>query len=202
MSYSLLTRIDSPRVLKTGYPRIGCVHRRCSRLDRQREALIRIGCEKTFEDTASGRITERAGLLDPLDQLRDGDTFVVWKLARLGRRVKQLVDLVSVFKRTGVNFISITGAINTSTRAGHFFFHVMASLAQMERELTVERTRAGLKAARSRAAKAGRKPSMTESKLASAKQLLASGMSPRQEAADLGVSGAILYRTLPARDRT
>jgi len=182
-----------------GYARVSTGDQR---LDLQREALIRIGCERVFEDTVSGRITERPGLLQALDQLRSGDTFVVWKLDRLGRSVKQLVDLVSGFERDGVNFVSITDAIDTSTPAGRFFFHVMASLAQMERELIVERTRAGLDVARKRGTKVGRKPSMTESKLTSAKQLLRSGGSPRAVAADLGISVATLYRWLPARDRT
>lgn len=182
-----------------GYARVSTSDQR---LDLQREALRKAGCEKIYEDTGSGRLTDRPGLLQALDQLRSGDTFVVWKLDRLGRSVKQLVDLISGFERDGVNFMSITDAIDTSTPAGRFFFHVMASLAQMERELIVERTRAGLEAARSRGTKVGRKPSMTETKLASAKQLIASGMSPRQVAADLGVSVATLYRWLPARDRT
>lgn len=182
-----------------GYARVS---RSDQRLDLQQQALREAGCEKIYEDTGSGRLADRPGLLSALDQLRSGDTFVVWKLDRLGRSVKQLVDLVSGFERDGVNFVSITDAIDTSTPAGRFFFHVMASLAQMERELIVERTRAGLEAARKRGTKVGRKPSMTESKLASARQLLCSGMSPRQVAADLGISVATLYRWLPARDRT
>ena len=168
----------------------------------QREALSRAGCERLYEDTASGQVADRPGLLQALDQLRNGDTFVVWKLDRLGRSVKQLVDLVSGLERDGVNFVSITDGIDTSTPAGRFFFHVMASLAQMERELIVERTRAGLDAALKRGTKGGRKPTMTESKLASAKHLLAIGRSRRGVAEDLGVSLATLYRWLPATDRT
>ena len=182
-----------------GYARVSTGEQR---LDVQREALIRIGCERVFEDTASGRITERPGLLQALDQLRNGDTFVVWKLDRLARSVKQLVDLVTGFERDGVNFVSITDAIDTSTPAGRFFFHIMASLAQMERELIVERTRAGLDAARKRGTKVGRKPTMTESKLASAKQLLRSGRPPRAVAADLGISLSTLYRWVPASSRS
>lgn len=95
-----------------GYARVSTDDQR---LDVQREALRRAGCEKVFEDTASGRVTDRPGLLQALGQLRDGDTFVVWKLDRLGRSVKQLVDLVSGFEQDGVNFVSITDAIDTST---------------------------------------------------------------------------------------
>ena len=182
-----------------GYARVSTGDQR---LDAQHETLRLAGCERIYEDTASGRFTERPGLLQALDQLRNGDTFVVWKLDRLGRSVKQLVDLVYRLERDGVHFVSLTDKIDTSTPGGRFFFHIMASLAEMERELIVERTRAGLDAARKRGTKVGRKPTMTESKLASAKHLLAIGRSPRAVAADLGISVATLYRWLPARDRT
>ena len=185
--------------MRIGYARVSTQDQR---LDVQHEALTRSGCDKVFDDTMSGKVADRPGLQKALDILRKGDTFVVWKLDRLGRSVKQLVDLVNGFERDGVNFVSITDAIDTSTPAGRFFFHVMASLAQMERELIVERTRAGLDAARKRGTKVGRKPTMTESKLASAKQLLGVGMTPRNVAADLGVSIATHYRWLPASRRT
>ena len=181
-----------------GYARVSTGDQR---LDVQREALTRTGCERVFEDTASGRVADRPGLLQALDQLRDNDTFVVWKLDRLGRSVKQLVDLVSGFERDGVNFVSITDAIDTSTPAGRFFFHVMASLAQMERELIVERTRAGLDAARRRGRVGGRRRVMTDGKVEAAKSLLTSGLPPQDVAANLGVSLATLYRWLPARER-
>jgi DNA invertase Pin-like site-specific DNA recombinase len=181
-----------------GYARVSTDDQR---LDVQREALRRAGCENVFEDTASGRVTDRPGLLRALDQLRDGDTLVVWKLDRLGRSVKQLVDLVSGFERDGVNFVSITDAIDTSTPAGRFFFHVMASLAEMERELTVERTRAGLQTARLQGRVGGRRRLMTESKVSAAQELLRSGRAARDVAAALGVSLATLYRWVPAEDR-
>jgi DNA invertase Pin-like site-specific DNA recombinase len=172
------------------------------RLDVQQAALTRSGCDKLFEDTISGRVTDRLGLQRALDVLREGDTFVVWKLDRLGRSVKQLVDLVSGFEQQGINFVSLTDSIDTSTPAGRFFFHVMASLAEMERELTVERTRAELESARARGRTGGRKRVMTDSKVEAAKQLLASGHPPREVAANLSVSIATLYRRLPAGDRT
>lgn len=111
--------------------------------------------------------------------LREGDTLVVWKLDRLGRSVKQLVDLVGDLHKHGVQFRSLTDSIDTGTPSGRFFFHVMASLAEMERELTVERTRAGLEVAKQLGRKGGRKPKMTDSKIESAKKLLASGCRPR-----------------------
>ena len=123
---------------------------------------------------------------------------VVWKLDRLGRSVKNLVDLVGDMHRQGVQFMSLTDAINMGTPSGRFFFHVMASLAEMERELTVERARGGLEIARQLGHRGGRKRQMTDSKIASAKQLLASGVPPREVATNLGLSVPTLYRWIPA----
>ncbi len=164
----------------------------------QTEALTRAGCEKIYEDKISGVRAERPGLIRALEILREGDTLVVWKLDRLGRSVKQLVDMVSELHKQGIQFKSLTDAIDTGTAAGRFFFHVMASLAEMERELIIERTRAGLDAAKKLGRKGGRKPKMTSSKIESAKKLLASGIPPRDVAKDLGVSVPTLYRWLPA----
>lgn len=167
-------------------------------LDLQTEALTRAGCEKIYEDKISGVRAERPGLTRALEMLREGDTLVVWKLDRLGRSVKQLVDMVGELHKRGIQFKSLTDAIDTGTPAGRFFFHVMASLAEMERELIIERTRAGLDAAKQLGRKGGRKPKMTSSKIESAKKLLASGIPPRDVAKDLGVSVPTLYRWLPA----
>ena len=167
-------------------------------LDLQREALIKAGCQKIFEDKTSGNRAERPGLATALEMLREGDTLIVWKLDRLGRSVKQLVDLVGELYKQGVQFKSLTDSIDTSTPSGRFFFHVMASLAEMERELIVERTRAGLEVARQLGRKGGRKPKMTASKIESAKRLLASGVPPKDVAKNLGVSIPTLYRWVPA----
>lgn len=167
-------------------------------LDLQTEALTKAGCEKIYEDKISGVRAERPGLTRALEMLREGDTLVVWKLDRLGRSVKQLVDMVGELHRQGIQFKSLTDAIDTGTPAGRFFFHVMASLAEMERELIIERTRAGLDAAKQLGRKGGRKPKMTSSKIESAKKLLASGIPPRDVAKDLGVSVPTLYRWVPA----
>jgi len=106
--------------------------------------------------------------------------------------------LVGDLNERGVQFRSLTDAIDTDTSSGRFFFHVMASLAEMERELTVERTRAGLKAARLRGRKGGRKRKMTSSKIESAKKLLTGGVPPREVAKNLGVSIPTLYRWVQA----
>ena len=167
-------------------------------LDLQVKALTKAGCKKVFDDKISGTRAERPGLATALAMLREGDTLVVWKLDRLGRSVKNLVDLVGELHGQGVQFKSLTDSIDTGTASGRFFFHVMASLAQMERELMVERTCAGLEAARLLGRKGGRKRQMTDSKVASAKKLLANGVPPRDVAKNLGVSVPTLYRWVPA----
>lgn len=171
-------------------------------LDLQIDALNKAGCQKIFDDKISGSRADRPGLTKTLEMLREGDTLVVWKLDRLGRSVKHLVDLVALLHQQGVQFKSLSDAIDTGTPAGRFFFHMMASLAQMERELTAERTRAGLEIARQLGRKGGRKRQMTDSKIESAKKLLASGVPPKDVAQNLGVSVPTLYRWLPAATRT
>lgn len=178
-----------------GYARVSTQNQN---FDLQREALTKSGCQKVFEDTVSGTRSDRPGLAKAQVMLREGDTLVVWKLDRLGRSVKQLVDMVSELHKQGVQFKSLTDAIDTGTPSGRFFFHVMARLAEMERELIVERTRAGLDVARQLGRKGGRKPKMTESKIESAKKLLASGVPAKDVAKNLGVSVPTLYRWVPA----
>ena len=160
--------------------------------------MTKAGCQKVFDDKVSGGRAERPGLAKALEMLREGDTLVVWKLDRLGRSVKHLVELVGELHQQGVQFKSLTDAIDTGTPSGRFFFHIMASLAEMERELTVERTRAGLAVARQLGRTGGRKRQMTDSKIESAKKLLANVVPPRDVAQNLGVSVPPLYRWIPA----
>src|SRR3990167_7677028 len=116
----------------------------------------------------------------------------------IGRTVKGLIDLVNQLHQKGIHFKSITDNVDTSSASGRFFFHVMASLSQMERELIAERTKAGLAAAKAQGRIGGRKRKMTQSKIESAKKLLASGVPPKDVAQDLGVSIPTLYRWIPA----
>lgn len=178
-----------------GYARVSTTDQN---LDLQIAALTKVGCEKIFDDKISGSRAERPGLTRAMELLRKDDTLVVWKLDRLGRSVKNLVDLVADLQKQGIHFKSLTDSIDTGTPSGRFFFHVMASLAEMERELTAERTRAGLEVARQLGRKGGRKRQMTDSKIESAKKLLANGIPPRDVAANLGVSVPTLYRWIPA----
>lgn len=129
--------------------------------DLQRNALNCAGCERIFEDKISGTKSDRPGLKKLLRTLSAGDTLVVWKLDRLGRSMRHLVTLIEELRQRGVNFRSLTDSIDTSTPMGRFFFHVMGALAEMERELIVERTRAGLAAARAKGRVGGRRPKLT-----------------------------------------
>ncbi len=178
-----------------GYARVSTLDQN---LDLQKKALKEAGCKKIYEDQLSGLRAERPGLNQALEQLRAGDTFVVWKLDRLGRNVKNLIEFVTNLETHKIHFKSLTDQIDTTSSMGRFFFHVMASLAQMERELIVERTRAGLNAAKQRGRIGGRKRRMTPSKVESAKTLLAKGTPPKEVAKDLGVSIPTLYRWIPA----
>jgi len=168
----------------------------------QVHALEQAQCERIFSDKTSGNITDRPGLKEAYSHLRAGDTLVVWKLDRLGRGVKGIIDLVTNLDNRKIHFQSLTDQIDTSTPMGRFFFHVMASLAQMERELIGERTRAGLEAARRYGRVGGRKRRMTESKIESARKLFKSGTPPKDIAINLSVSVPTLYRWLPASTRS
>ena len=198
MSFENSQSPANPANHKIGYARVST---RDQNLDLQTAALDKAGCTRIFHEVMSGAKRARPELEKTLDHLRAGDTLVVWKLDRLGRSVKDLVELVGELEKRGVHFQSVTDNIDTSTPAGRFFFHVMASLAQMERELLIERTRAGLDAAKAQGRVGGRKRAMTESKLESARKLLAAGDSPRDVAGVLGVSVPTLYRWIPASER-
>jgi DNA invertase Pin-like site-specific DNA recombinase len=157
-------------------------------LDLQLDALRAAGCRRVFTDKVSATKAHHPGLAEAVSHLRDRDVLVVWKLDRLGQTVKGLVDFVADLQERRAQFRSLTDGIDTTTPAGRFFFHVMASLAQMERELLTERTRAGLEAARRRGRVGGRKRRMTPGKVESARKLLKEGMPPRDVAESLGVS--------------
>ena len=123
------------------------------------------------------------------------DTLVVWKLDRLGRNVEHLIGFIGGLNEQGIGFVSLT---DTTTASGRFFFNIMASLSQMERELMIDRTQAGLQAASAQGRVGGRKRIMSVSKIASARELLAQGTHPRDVAKDLSISVPTLYRWIPA----
>ncbi|WP_353613010.1 recombinase family protein [Mangrovibacter phragmitis] len=163
----------------------------------QRNALECAGCELIFEDKISGKTSDRPGLKKLLRMLSDGDTLVVWKLDRLGRSMRHLVVLVEDLKIRGINFRSLTDSIDTSTPMGRFFFHVMGALAEMERELIVERTRAGLEAARAEGRIGGRKPKFTIEQWAQMGRLIAAGESYQRVALIFDAGLSTLYKRFP-----
>ncbi|EOV4927710.1 MAG: recombinase family protein [Klebsiella sp.] len=166
-------------------------------LDLQKNALVRAECEQIFEDTASGKNARRPGLRRAIRRLKAGDSLVVWKLDRLGRSVRDLISLVSELQDKGIHFRSLTDSIDTSTPAGRFFFHVMSALAEMERELIVERTRAGLAAAREQGRVGGRRRVMTTEVVERCRRMLENGATRQQIADVIGVGVKTIYKYLP-----
>lgn len=131
----------------------------------QVDALKQIGCKKIYVDHASGAKEERPELTSALDQLREGDTLVVWKLDRLGRSLKHLIEIVHGLEAEDKSFHSLTEGMDTSTPGGKMIFHIFGALGEFERDLIRERTNAGLKAARARGRVGGRKAKLSHDKV-------------------------------------
>lgn len=162
----------------------------------QLDALNGIPCDRIFEEKASGAKTNRPELDAALGYLRQGDTFAVWRLDRLGRSVQHLDKLLTDFTERGIEFRSVTEGIDTTTAGGRLIFHVFAAVAQFERDLIIERTNAGLIAARARGRVGGRRTVVTPDKLAVARQMIEAGESVTTAAKTISVSRATLYRHL------
>lgn len=164
-------------------------------LDTQRDALAQAGCDVIYEDAASGKNAVRPELEQCRKALRPGDTLVVWRLDRLGRSLSDLVLIVADLEQCGVHFESLTEQIETGSAAGELQFHVFAALAEFERGLIRERTRAGLAAARARGRVGGRKPKLDEKQVREIKALL---RDPSIQVTDVarryGVSRTTLYK--------
>lgn len=178
-----------------GYARVSTLEQD---LTPQLDALRDAGCEKIFSDKASGAKANRAGLAEALSHARAGDVLVIWKLDRLGRTSKGLIDLSIELEQRSIGLRSITDGIDTSGTAGKFVFRILAALAEMERDLIRERTTAALMVAKREGRTGGRKTVMTPKRLEAARKLLASGMTAREVAPAIGVSVPTLYRHLPA----
>jgi DNA invertase Pin-like site-specific DNA recombinase len=149
-----------------------------------------------FEDRASGAKTDRPGLAQALAFVREGDVLVTWKLDRLARSLPHLIETVNRLEKTGAGLQSLTEAIDTTTPGGRLIFHVFGALAQFERDLIRERTRAGLSAAASRGRRGGRKPVVTADKLIRAQALIAKGLTVREAASRLKIGKTALYDAL------
>lgn len=166
-------------------------------LDLQLDALKKLGCEKIFEDIASGGQSQRKGLEAALDYVRKGDSLVVWRLDRLGRSLSQLITLLNDLSLREVGFQSVVEAIDTTTPAGKFFFQVTGAFAELERNLIRERTRAGLNAARARGRNGGRPKALEADQAKMALQLYKSQQIPVGKICDqFKVSPRTLYRYL------
>ncbi|GAA1885714.1 recombinase family protein [Lapillicoccus jejuensis] len=163
----------------------------------QVDALRAAGCARLFTDKASGKLERRPALDALLEQLRPGDSVVVWRLDRLGRSLRHLIDTVQTLEHQGVAFRSLTESIDTTTPGGKLIFHVFGALAEFERDLIRERTMAGLTAARARGRTGGRPTVWTPEKLRVARQLLDSQEHDIAAIARVvGVSRASVYRAL------
>ena len=164
-------------------------------LDLQRDALKKAGCSAVYEETASGKSTDRPELEQCRKALRAGDMLVVWRLDRLGRSLPDLVQIVAELERDGIGFESMTEKIETGSAAGKLVFHVFAALAEFERNLISERTHAGLAAARARGRKGGRKPSLSPQQVREIKALLRDPSIPVTAIAGrYGVSRTTIYK--------
>jgi DNA invertase Pin-like site-specific DNA recombinase len=139
--------------MRIGYARVSTQEQN---LDLQKDALKRAGCEKIIEDVISGKTENRSGLDRAREQLREGDVLVVWRLDRLGRSLKHLIELMTELEKQKIGFQSLQESIDTTTPGGKLVFHIFGALAEFERNLISERTRAGLEAARARGRRGGR----------------------------------------------
>jgi DNA invertase Pin-like site-specific DNA recombinase len=183
--------------MRVGYARVST---RDQDAAMQAEALTAAGCEKIFEETASGAQKDRPELVQAIAYLRKGDVLTVWKLDRLARSLKQLIDTVEELERRGIGFVSLTESIDTTTPGGRLVFHLFGSLAEFERELIRERTNAGLKSAKARGVKLGRPKALEGAGLKMALAMKAAGtMTATEIANQVGVSRASLYRALAAQ---
>jgi DNA invertase Pin-like site-specific DNA recombinase len=186
--------------MNIGYARVSTQDQN---LDLQLDALTAAGCERLFQDTASGAKAVRAGLEDALDHVRAGDTLVVWRLDRLGRSLPDLINTVSQLEARGAGFKSLTESIDTTTTGGKLVFHIFSALAEFERTLIRERTQAGLAAARARGRQGGRPRKLDEAKTALLYKLYDEREKTVREICGLlGISKPTLYDYLDRRAKS
>lgn len=177
-----------------GYARVSTIEQN---LALQVDALKNVGCDNIFDDTASGATTQRPGLIEALSHVRKGDTLVVWRLDRLGRSLKHLIETVALLEDRGVGFRSLQESIDTTTSGGRLIFQIFGALAEFERNLIRERTQAGLKAARARGKKGGRPKALDEKKVELAYRLYDEKKHTIKEICQiLGISKPSLYAYL------
>ena len=185
----------SKRAMKLGYARISTADQS---MNLQLDALKTAGVERVFTDTASGAESQRPGLADLMERTRPGDIVVVWRLDRLARSLKDLIELSARFETGGVHLHSLTEGIDTTTAAGKLFFHIFGSIAEFERNLIVERTQAGLAAARARGRTGGRKPALDADKKTAVNTMLDAAKRKKVEPnfAEIGRAVGVSERTI------
>ena len=183
-----------------GYARVSTTEQH---LHLQQDALSAAGCLKIFTDTISGVKTERKGLAEALDYIRAGDTLVVWRLDRLGRSLKDLIERITDLHSRNIGFKSLTENIDTTTSGGKLIFHIFGALAEFERDIITERTNAGLTAARARGRQGGRPRSSLsdERKLHMARQMYEKKTIPvRDICKALGIPRSTFYKYVGKRE--
>ena len=189
----------SIRPMKIGYARVSTDEQH---LDLQRDALVAAGCTTIYQDAGISGIThDRPGLTEALAALGAMDTLVVWKLDRLGRSLGFLCRLIEELGQQQTGFLSLTDGIDTTTSGGKLVFHIMGALAEFERDLIRERTKAGMYAAQQRGKHVGRPRALTSHQVAYAQELLAAGKSQREVAQLFGVSPNTLGRAVKRATR-
>jgi len=185
--------------MKVGYCRVSTQEQH---LDLQVKALKATGCKTIYPDKISGttRTKARPKLKNALKELQRGDVLVVWKLDRLGRSLGHLIEIVSDLKERGIGFASVSESIDTTTPGGKLFFHMMGALAEFERDLIVERTKAGMDAARQRGKHLGRPKKLDHAQIEHAREMIDQGKSRNEVARLLSVNPSTLYRRLQVQD--
>ena len=178
--------------MKIGYARISTIDQN---LDLQIDSLKKAGCEKIITDKISGSLSERVGLKELLSIIRQGDEVIVWRLDRLGRSLKHLIELINIFHDKGVFFRSLEESINTNNSTGKLIFHMFGALAEFERNLILERTKAGMAAARARGRIGGRPKKLDKNKRQLAIDLYNGKKHSLEEICSMmGVSKPTLYK--------
>jgi DNA invertase Pin-like site-specific DNA recombinase len=181
-------------MMKIGYARVSTLEQNT---ELQIKELKQAGCKKVFKDQVSGVKADRPGLKAALEYVRPGDSLVVWKLDRLGRNLKHLIEVVEDLEQRGIGFISLTEGFDTSTNGGKMVFQIFGALAQFERNLIRERTMAGLAAARARGRKGGKKPKLNAAQVETMKKMYDSRKHSISEICEImKISKPTLYKYL------
>lgn len=187
-------RAESEEAMKIGYARVSTYDQNA---ELQLQALQQAGCGRVYVEHESRIERDRSELKKALDRVEEGDTLVVWRLDRLGGRLGHLIEINQAIAAKKAHFQSINDCIDTSTPNGRLWFHLIGAIAEYERDLIVERTRAGIAAARANGRRGGRKPKVTPDLEKDAKALLRDGRTPKEVAERLKISMATLYRAVP-----